>query len=411
MPQVVNVATKPAWESAWSVAHRVSEPGEQVFSPHVAVALEGRAAVVWKRHRTGSALGGSSFTVQAVTGNASGVGWRRQRNIGIEADPPVYPGDQPAPRVALDARGAGAAIWPGARDGEQVLESASVTARGVWSAPEVLSPVDEGHFADVAVSQSGTVLAAWQGADGRHSRVAAAEKPVSEAWRPPDQLSPRQPANDVDPSVAIDGFGNAAVIWTRFPDGQVGASTSVSDVEIATRAAGADSWQAPLRLSVAGESAADPSLSFDSRGNAVALWHQAGEQGDRVVRAATYTTPSPGPAPPRLARLRVTPDDIRLPGRRRAGRRMSADLRFSLSGAARIRVTLLREQRISHGTRRMWIGAFTSRYLAPGLHLVRLAGRLAPVNLRSGAYLVRVVGQSSRSYTHAAYTRFRVTRR
>ena len=74
-----------------------------------------------------------------------------------------------------------------------------------------------------------------------------------------------QTAND--PQVAVDGRGNAIAVWSR--------SNGTNDiVQAAARAAGG-SFGAPQDVSAAGQDAHVPQVAVDGRGNAIAVWSRS----------------------------------------------------------------------------------------------------------------------------------------
>lgn len=79
------------------------------------------------------------------------------------------------------------------------------------------------------------------------------------------------------PSVAFDGRGNAVAVWPR-------ASAGRLIVEAAVCPAGGV-WQAPVDLPGAGHDASDPHVAVDPHGNAVAVW-VGGNGADLIVRGA-----------------------------------------------------------------------------------------------------------------------------
>ena len=88
------------------------------------------------------------------------------------------------------------------------------------------------------------------------------------AWAAPAWLAPQDLSaagqHAYDPQVAVDGRGNAIAVWQRFD----GTNTIV---QAAVRAARA-SFGAPQDLSTAGQTAYDPQVAVDGRGNAIAVW-------------------------------------------------------------------------------------------------------------------------------------------
>jgi hypothetical protein len=113
------------------------------------------------------------------------------------------------------------------------------------------------------VAPGGDAVAVWSRVDGLHSIVQASSRPVGGAWSPAVNLSVGG-RDAEDPAVGIDAAGNAVAVWRRH-------NGSKYIVQSATRPAGG-SWQAPIDLSAAGETAQEPQLAVNAAGDAIAIW-------------------------------------------------------------------------------------------------------------------------------------------
>ena len=123
--------------------------------------------------------------------------------------------------------------------------------------------------------------------------VQAAIRPASSGvWSPPADLS--APGADPDPSVAIDGAGDAVAVWSR---GVVESSYRRSD----------GWWSGPVVVSGREVRARDPQVALDGAGNAVAIWlgPREVESAARPYASAAWSSPvvvdRTGGAMPRLA--------------------------------------------------------------------------------------------------------------
>jgi hypothetical protein len=171
------------------------------------------------------------------------------------------------PQVGLDSQGDAVAVWYRSNGTNNIVQSAVRPASsGTWQAPVDLSePGQNALFPQIAVDPQGTAIAVWQRFDGANFIVQAAVRPASTGvWQAPVDLSVAgQSASS--PQVAVDPQGNAVAAWSRF-------NGTNSIIQAAARPAATGVWQAPSDVSVAGKDAVSPQVAIDSRGNAVAAW-------------------------------------------------------------------------------------------------------------------------------------------
>jgi hypothetical protein len=131
----------------------------------------------------------------------------------------------------------------------------------------------------LAVGADGTAVAVWvHAAPGEHQRVEAAVlAPGTAAFGPAEALSPHD-ADAFAPDVAVDAAGGAVVAWQR-------ADPRHSDVQGATRSAGAGGWAMPQRLSAPGPRAFAPRVAAGGPGAAIVVWTRARRRGLAVEAA------------------------------------------------------------------------------------------------------------------------------
>ena len=133
-----------------------------------------------------------------------------------------------------------------------------------WLAPQDLSAAGQTAYdPQVAVDGRGNAIAVWQRFDGTNFIVQAAVRAAGGSFGAPQDLSAAG-QTAYDPQVAVDGRGNAIAVWS--------ASDGTNFiVQAAVRAAGG-SFGAPQDLSAAGRDAGFPQVAVDGRGNAIAVW-------------------------------------------------------------------------------------------------------------------------------------------
>lgn len=260
--------------SGWSHPINVSEVmsiGEE--SPLLSVDSAGNATAVWQRYR-----GGKLIYESAV--RQAGGPWSRPSRFfgGLE--------DAYGLQIAVDPLGNETAIW-GRRMGRSwVVQGATRSVGGSWSAPVTLSAAGAGSPL-VAAGPEGTVTAVWllEREEGWRSVLQTATRLASGSWSAPVTLSPPRKAAR-SPQIALDSQGGATAVWEEEHSGAI---------ESSTRSSGG-SWSVPVALSAAGVRGTWPRVALDSQGNATAVWAGAVFGGGRIQshRIQTATRPAGG---------------------------------------------------------------------------------------------------------------------
>jgi hypothetical protein len=262
----------PGWSRPMNVSGVISIGGQ---SPLVDVDSAGNATVVWQRYRNGklvyeSAVGGT------------GRRWSTPSTLfgGLE--------DAYGLEIAVDPLGNETAIW-GRRVGRSwVVQSATRSVGGGWSAPVTLSAA--GAFdALVAAGPEGNVTAVWllEREEGWRSVVQSATRSAGGSWSAPVTLSPPRKAAR-SPQIALDPQGGATVVWEEEYSGATQSATRPPE----------GSWSAPVTLSATGVRTDWPQVAVDSQGNATAVWVGRVPNGRRISlqgrRIQTATRPAGG---------------------------------------------------------------------------------------------------------------------
>jgi hypothetical protein len=253
---------------SWSAPKRLSRPGGVAYSPHVAVDPDGAAAVVWRRYD------GERSIVQAATRTARGR-WSAAANLSAKGENAV------APDVAIDPAGEAVAVWHRFDGAHQIVQVSVRPPHGGWSRPVDLSAKGRnGEQPQVALTPAGEAVVTWARFDGRVERIQAVTRSPGGHWSSPRNLSGAGGSSH-EPKLAIDGEGVARVVWeATVRDGVA--------VEEASRPAGGG-WSAPLRLG-GGTSGfgTEPTIAAAPDGEAVALWN-----GEGLLAAFRAAPPAP----------------------------------------------------------------------------------------------------------------------
>lgn len=260
----------PGWSRPMNVSG-VMSIGEE--SPLVSVDSVGNATAVWQRYR------GGKLIYESAVRQAGGPWSTPSRFLGGLED--AY-----GLQIAVDPLGNETAIW-GRRVGRSwVVQSATRSVAGSWSAPVTLSAAGAGS-ALVAAGPEGNVTAVWilEREEGRRSVVQSATRSAGGSWSAPVTLSPPRKAAR-SPQIALDPQGGATAVWEEEYSGAI---------ESSTRSSGGI-WSAPVTLSATGVRAAWPQVAVDPQGNATAIWAGKVFRSGRIQssRIQTATRPAGG---------------------------------------------------------------------------------------------------------------------
>ena len=238
--------------------------------------------------------------------------------------------DADDPRVAVDARGNAIAVWRRSNGPNFIVQGAVRAAGGAWQAPVDLSLAGQNAYGpQVAVDAQGNATAVWARYNGTDFIVQGAVRAAGGSWQTPVDLSAAgQTAGG--PQVAVDTQGNATAVWAR-SDG------ANSIVQGAVRAAGG-AWQTPVDLSLAGQTAYGPQVAVDAQGHATAVWVRF-DGTDFIAQGAVRTAGGTWQTPVDLSAVGQTADQpqvaVDVQGNATAVWVLSDDMSHIVQGATR----------------------------------------------------------------------------
>jgi hypothetical protein len=194
--------------------------------------------------------------------------------------------DASAPRVAVDPQGNAVAAWRAFDEvaGRRVVRVSSRPAGGAWSTPITISPgtvFADDH--DVAIDGQGNATVIWTDLVESTFVVSTASRPHGGTWSAVVELSDSDDGNADKPQLAVDSQGNATAVWIWAAPHPSGTGT-IGRVRAKSRPAGGAWSSAAVALSEDGRAEA-PQVAVDPQGNATAIWQSYGS-GGYVVRTA-----------------------------------------------------------------------------------------------------------------------------
>ena len=265
----------------------LSAAGQKAGFPEVAVDGQGNAIAVWSR------FDGTNFIVQAA-GRAAGGSFGAPQDLSAAGQKAGFS------QVAVDGQGNAIAVWSRFDGTNFIVQAAARAAGGSFGAPQDLSAAGQGAFnPQVAFDGQGNAIAVWHRFDGTNTIVQAAARAAGGSFGAPQDLSAAGQKASF-PEVSVDGQGNAIAVWRRF-DG------TNFIVQAAARAAGG-SFGAPQDLSAAGQKAGFPEVAVDGQGNAIVVW-QRFDGTNFIVQAAARAAGGSFGAPQDLSAAGQTAND------------------------------------------------------------------------------------------------------
>lgn len=261
---VVQAAERSAGGS-WSEPEDLSDPGEDAGEADVAVDAEGNAIAVWRR------LDGNNHTIIELSERPFGGDWTEPIELSAHD---VYSYE---PHVAVNASGDATVIWHAFGTGETLVQSAERPAGGTWSEPEDLSPAGkEATEAKVGVDAAGTATAVWELLDGGGASIQTSRRPLGGAWSEPEYLSSPEYSAFV-PDLAVAGGGDATTVWGQFE----GEPERIRAAQLS-----GGEWSEAKTLS--GTWADEPQVAVDGTGNAVVIWSRASEEETTLIESSEH---------------------------------------------------------------------------------------------------------------------------
>lgn len=191
---------------------------------------------------------------------------------------------------ADDPRGANMMRRPARKSVFIALVLLSAGANTPAFEPELIErltgPIDD-HA--VVLIDASRAIVAWERNDGPgHETVWSSRRNSASGWSVPENVEFSQgKARDVQ--LAVDGNGNATVVWVQDELGLEGLWSN--------RYVPGEGWRDPSRIEPVGGELYAPRMAFDVAGRGVAVWER--RQGTRLRIRASVHTPDTGWGPPR----------------------------------------------------------------------------------------------------------------
>jgi len=235
-----------------SVLHDATSSSDAAYYPQVAFDAQGNGLAVWsegydlfgKRFENG-AWSTTKDTLAPIAGSPSNVSLR------------------------MNSAGDGVMVWS---EGSSVYANRYDAANGGWQGHELVESTSEIAVSpSVAISETGVIQVAWQQRNGTtyvYNTHTNRYDPANGGWQGVEAVAELTSSNGVSTQVAIDGAGNATIVWDKFEDG-----TSIRSLYTARYDLGVDNTP----YYVVGQN--------DTWGSIATLLYGSGDVADELVRS------------------------------------------------------------------------------------------------------------------------------
>lgn len=178
-------------------------------------------------------------------------------------------------QVAMDDAGNAIAVWAQS-DGTRfsIWANRLSAATGAWESAELIeTSAGSASKPYIVMDTSGNAIVAWEQWDGVRQNIAANYyNSATKQWGMATVIGTNDAFDAFAPHIALDASGNAIVmwgdVWMTLPDGITHSSIWINNYNSAT-----GKWDtAELFETYSEYVTSSPTISFDAKGNAIAVW-------------------------------------------------------------------------------------------------------------------------------------------
>ena len=242
-------------KNGWGLTEQTEFSRANAFEPQGRFLADGLAIAVWAQKK------GRRVAIWANTYKQN-KGWSRPRQI----DAP--PGDGGGVGLASSGRGRAVAVWEqgGAAKGSAIFANYFTPGKTWGRAVPISNGLEKAIKPRVAMDGDGNAIVVWEQTIKGEETVWGNRFRVGKGWDGPVVIEEAE-HEGYAPEIAMDQSGNAIAVWTR----------EIDDRELvwAAHYLKGQGWQKPQRIqTVDAEYAYLPNVAFNSNGDALATWYQ-----------------------------------------------------------------------------------------------------------------------------------------
>jgi|GEM_PF-1335852 len=204
-------------QNTWNTPAMVSDGVNSAYGSHIAINAAGQGFVAWQEGQDdGTTVSNGPTDIQARSVTTAGVwGTSTQLNAVGGNINTVY--GQIA--VAVDSSGNGFALWVQSTSVLPfVIHAARYASGSGWQTETVITnnAIDNSYGPHLAFDAAGNAVAVWQQQTGTGAFGAMNRYVAGTGWGVSGNLDNTIQGDTYDPHVAVDGDGNATVVWYQW---------------------------------------------------------------------------------------------------------------------------------------------------------------------------------------------------
>ncbi len=245
----------------WSTAEVIETGTGNAYSPQISFDSSGNAIAVWRQYN------GSDDLIYANR-YVAGSGWGTAEVIDAGT------GDSYSPQISVDSSGNAVAVWWQYNGSTYDIYANRFVASTGWGTAEVIETgTGSAYSPQISVDNSGNAIAVWEQFSGPSYDIYASRFVAGSGWGTAEVIETGT-GSAYSPQVGFDSSGNAIAVWQQY-------TGSIRDIYASRYVDGIGWGTAEVIETITGDSYS-PQISFDSSGNAIAVWEQSSGSADLI---------------------------------------------------------------------------------------------------------------------------------
>jgi hypothetical protein len=240
--------------TGWGVAEQIEIASENAYGPQLAMDAAGNGIAVWfQSDGPGYSIHANRYTL--------GAGWGAAQLIETGG------GDAHSARISMDTNGNAIATWSQSDGANYRIYANRYSATTGWGTEQAIDIGGRDAWeSEVAFDGAGNAIAVWRNYDGTVHDLYTSRYVPGTGWTTA-QLLEVGTGNAYAPHIKFDASGNAIAIW-RQDDG------TAASINVARYVAGTG-WGTPQLIENEAASAIHSQIAIDGSGNAFVVWGDA----------------------------------------------------------------------------------------------------------------------------------------
>ena len=249
-------STEAATCSSWGTPEVIETNTGNADYHQVSVSSAGDAVAVWQQ---------SDGTRDNIWSNryVVGDGWGDAQLIETDDS-----GNASKPQVAVNSAADAVAVWQQSDGTRWNIYSNRYVVGDGWGSAQLIETDDSGNALgpQVAVDDAGNAVAVWYQSNGTRYNICSNRYVVGEGWGTVQLIDTYSLYDSSSPEVAVDGAGNAVVVWKQYDGTFIGLMSN--------RYVAGTGWGVAQRIDTSIGGIDSHQVSVSSAGDAVAVWQQ-----------------------------------------------------------------------------------------------------------------------------------------